>query len=68
MRRWLSDPQDRGAYLLITRSQQLEADAMGYQPQGFLDHLEAALLASDRFTVVYRNEDALIVTLTERTS
>lgn len=64
--RWMSDDRDAAAYLLITRSQRREAEVMGHRPSGFLEGLESALLASDRFTVAYRNEDAIVFTLRDR--
>ena len=39
---------------------------MGTRPVGLLEDLETALSASDRFDVVYRNEDAVIFTLDGR--
>lgn len=66
MRRWMSDDRDAAAYLLLTRSQEEEAAAMGTRPVGLLEDLETALSASDRFDVVYRNEDAVIFTLDGR--
>lgn len=64
--RWMSDERDEAAYLLITRSQEREAESMGYRPRRFLEHLETTLLASDRFRVAFRNRDAIIFTLAER--
>lgn len=68
MVRWMSDPDDTAAYLLITRSQEREAEAMGYRPDHFLEDLEAQLIASGRFDVAYRNRDAVVLTLAERAS
>lgn len=64
--RWMSDDRDAAAYLLITRSQRREAEVMGHRPPGFLEGLEATLLASDRFSVAFRNEDAIVFTLRDR--
>jgi hypothetical protein len=50
----------RGAYLIITRSQKLEAEADGAMPPGSIDAIEHALLSSPRFRVVYRNQDAVV--------
>lgn len=64
--RWMSDDRDSAAFLLITGSQRREADVMGHRPRGFLEGLESALVASDRFTVAYRNEDAVVFVLKDR--
>jgi hypothetical protein len=55
---WLGDPRYREAYLLITKSQKEQIDAIGPLPRGSLAKIEAALLASPRFQVVYHDEDA----------
>jgi len=67
MARWLSDPDDAAGYVLLTRSQQREAEALGLRPADFLPRLEAALRASPRFVVAYENRDAVIFTLASRT-
>lgn len=61
--RWMTDERDTAAYLLLTRSQQREADALGYRPQGFLTRIEAALRASDRFEIAFQNRDAVVFTV-----
>lgn len=66
MERWMSDDGDAAAYLLLTRSQEREADVMGTRPARLLEGLESALSASDRFEVAYRNEDAVIFVLRAR--
>jgi hypothetical protein len=63
---WMSNPDDAAAYLLITRSQEREADALGRRPPAFLEGLEADLRASDRFEVAFENRDAVIFTVAER--
>ncbi len=68
MVRWMSDPDDTDAYLLITRSQEREAEAMGYRPDHFLEDMEDRLMASGRFDVAYRNRDAVVLTLAGRDS
>jgi hypothetical protein len=57
---WLDDPHYQQGYLLITRSQKLEVDAVGPLPRGSLDRIEAALLKSPRFDVVYHDRDATL--------
>lgn len=66
MARWLSDPDDAAAYVLLTRSQQREAEALGLRPARLLPRLEAALRASPRFVVAYENRDAVVFTLASR--
>ena len=66
--RWMSDPADADAYLILTRSQAREHDALGYRPPRLVQRLWSSLAASPRFTVVYENRDAVVVTLTERRS
>ena len=55
---WLTDARYRRGYLIITRSQKLESEALGLLPHGALDRIEQALLASPRFTVLYHDADA----------
>jgi len=62
----MTDPDDTDAYLLITRSQEREAEALGRRPQDFLEGLEADLRASDRFEVAFENRDAVIFTVADR--
>jgi hypothetical protein len=60
---WLSDPKFAQSYLIITRSQIAEADATGQMPHGSLERIEQLLLASQRFTVLYHDKDAVVFTL-----
>jgi hypothetical protein len=60
---WLSDPKFAQSYLIITRSQIAEADATGQMPHGSLERVEQRLLASQRFTVLYHDKDAVVFTL-----
>ena len=62
---WLSQSKYRAGYLLITRSQIAESEETGLLPRGTFATLERALLRSGRFTVLYHDRDALLVT-TER--
>jgi hypothetical protein len=66
MRAWMTDPDDAEAYLLITRSQELEAEDLGRRPRDLLADLEADLRASDRFEVAYENRDAVVFTVAQR--
>jgi O-antigen/teichoic acid export membrane protein len=60
---WMSNTSYRAAYLIITRSQKIEAEEDGSMPAGSLDTIEHALLASPRFRVVFRNRDAIVFSL-----
>ena len=60
---WLTDARYSRGYLIITRSQKLESDALGQLPRGALDRIEKALLASPRFTVLYHDADASAFTV-----
>jgi hypothetical protein len=66
MLRWMTDPEDAGAYLLLTRSQERDAEAYGRRPVGFLEALEADLRASSRFRVAFEDRDAVIFTVADR--
>jgi hypothetical protein len=57
---WLGDPRYREAYLLITRSQKEQIDAIGPLPRGSLEKIEKALIASPKFQVVYHDKDATL--------
>lgn len=63
---WMSDPRDAAAYVILTRSQAREHDALGYRPPHLVQRLWRQLAASPRFTVAYENRDAVVFTLTER--
>jgi hypothetical protein len=63
--RWMSNKRYPRTYLLITRSQKANVDALGMIPAGSLDRIENALLASRKFEVTYSNEDAKIFVLTD---
>jgi hypothetical protein len=58
---WLGDTRYKQAYLLITRSQREQTDALGPLPRGALARVEAAVLASPRFQVLYHDKDATLV-------
>ncbi len=60
MAEWLGDPRYQQVYLIITRSQKEQIDAIGPLPRGSLGRLEAALLASPKFQVVYHDRDATV--------
>lgn len=59
--RWLSDTSRYDAsYLFITRSQKIYTEEIGSLPPGSLDKIQAALEKSDRFEIVFSNQDAVI--------
>jgi hypothetical protein len=63
MARWLSDEDYTASYILITRSMKIQTNTLGELPFNMLDNLEKALLASDKFTLFYENEDVRIFIL-----
>lgn len=60
---WMSESKYRAGYLLITRSQIAETDAVGLLPKGALARVRDAVAHSARFKVLYEDADALLVTL-----
>ena len=60
---WLSDTRYARGYLVITRSEEAESDALGLLPHGALGRIASALLASPRFTVLYHGPDADVFTV-----
>jgi hypothetical protein len=63
---WLSDPRYRDAYLLITRAQEEQIDAIGPLPRRSLQKIVAAVAASPKFEILYHDEDALLVRSADR--
>ncbi|MBN1426974.1 MAG: hypothetical protein JXB07_01235 [Anaerolineae bacterium] len=66
--RWLDNPSYTATYLILTRSQAIASDALGYLPPGELDRIEQALRASDRFIPVFQNHDVVIFVLNKQPS
>ena len=64
---WMSNPRYTGAFLIITRSQSAAVDMVGSMPTGSLGRIEKALIQSGKFTALYQNQDAVIITLKDRT-
>lgn len=58
---WLGDSRYPEGYLLITRAQKEQIDAIGPLPRGSLQRIEDAVLASPRFEILYHDEDATLV-------
>jgi hypothetical protein len=64
---WMSNTQYAQAYLIFTRSQAAESDSTGLMPRGSLARIQAKLLSSDRFDVLYRDHDAIVLTVPRTT-
>ncbi|MGH3851835.1 MAG: hypothetical protein ACRDRT_19485, partial [Pseudonocardiaceae bacterium] len=62
----IMDPQrHHHAYLLLSRSQIADVEMTGIMPTGSIARIEQALTRSPEFTVIYRNPDAEVITLTQ---
>jgi GT2 family glycosyltransferase len=59
----MSPARHNRAYVIFTPSQSAEVAGLGLLPPGEVDRIEATLLASPRFRVVYRNPNAVVLTL-----
>jgi hypothetical protein len=66
MTRWMQNRQYPAAYIIITRSMIAEIDMVGTMPAGSLQNIEQKLIASDKFQVLYSNQDAIIFILKDR--
>jgi hypothetical protein len=51
------------SYLILTRAQRFDVEMTGIMPSGSLSRIEQALLRSPNFAVLYRNADAVVITL-----
>ncbi len=60
---WLSNERYTDAYVLITRSQELQVDTFGPMPAGSLGEVEEALRRSPRFRVAFETDDATVFVL-----
>jgi hypothetical protein len=60
---WLGDARYKRAYVIITRAQKEQVDALGPLPRGSLARVEDALLTSPRFETVYHDRDASVFRL-----
>lgn len=58
--RWFSDENWRDGYVVLMRSQTAYVEALGIMPDGALDRMALALMASPEFELVYANKDARI--------
>jgi phosphotransferase family enzyme len=65
---WMQNPQYAAAYLIITRSQKAETNATAGLPGRGLPGIERALARSPKFRVVFRNRDAVVFVLSQRTA
>lgn len=57
---WLNDRRYPDAYLILTRSQRAEAEALGIFPPGTLERVEQQLTTSPDAEVLYRDNDAVV--------
>jgi O-antigen/teichoic acid export membrane protein len=55
---WL---EEQPGYVILTRSQRIDAAEVGTMPVAEYDRIRAALLASPRFRVAFRNRDAVVL-------
>jgi hypothetical protein len=60
---WLGDTRYKRAYVIITRAQKEQVDALGPLPRGSLARVEDTLLSSPRFETVYHDRDASVFRL-----
>lgn len=63
MVRWMENSRYSGAYLIVTRSMKAEIEMVGTMPPGSLEKIEASLVQSGKFRILYQNEDATIYVL-----
>ncbi len=63
MKTWMSGSVYTDAYLILTRGQRADIDALGELPPGSLGRIERALRDSPDFEVFFENEDAVVFTL-----
>jgi hypothetical protein len=63
LERWLADRRYTTGYVLITRSQEREVEALGALPHGAVSRLRAALDASPQFRKVFASPDAQVYVL-----
>jgi O-antigen/teichoic acid export membrane protein/aminoglycoside phosphotransferase len=59
---WMTDDDDNGSFLILTRSQNADVQDLGVLPRGSLRRIIRALMASPQFTIVFQNRDAVILT------
>ena len=52
------------AFLLLTRTQTAQAEMLGIMPPGGIARIEQVLSDSPGFIVIYRNQDAVVITMT----
>jgi hypothetical protein len=57
---WLADEP---GYVILTRSQRVDAAEVGAMDPAYFDRVRSALLASPQFAVAYRNRDAVVLRL-----
>ncbi|MCU1351745.1 MAG: hypothetical protein JWM05_954 [Acidimicrobiales bacterium] len=60
---WLSSPKYAGGFILLTRSQEQEVNALGAMPKGSVGRIRASLDASPQFRKVFDSPDAQVYVL-----
>jgi hypothetical protein len=66
LEQWMGNTRYAGSYLIITRSQEAAVDMIGTMPPGSLNKIVNDLIRSGKFSVLYQNEDAVILILKNR--
>jgi len=61
LERWMAP--HRAAFVILTRSQEVEVDELGVMSPGSVTRIDRALSRSPRFRTVLRNRDAVIFAL-----
>lgn len=61
----MSAQRHHHAYLIMTRSQNEDMKMSGDLPGDALARIDQTLTRSPRFTVIYRNSHAVVITLTQ---
>lgn len=60
---WMAKPRYAAAFIIITRSQEVETESTGGLPGAGLPAIENTLLRSAAFRVVFHNRDAVVLVL-----
>jgi hypothetical protein len=60
---WMENPHYARSFLVISRAQQDEINALGEMPPGSLEAIRAKLKASGRFDIVFDDKDATVFSL-----
>lgn len=66
MERWMSNEAYTDAFIIITESQKDSEDPIGSIARHEVDHIQRHLMNASMFKVVYKNHEAVILTLRDR--